>query len=61
MQLPNEVDVDGREVQDGILLIGKATRREDGKWTCLANVHGALCLVEVKVRFNPWGSRERSA
>lgn len=43
-----ELDLDGREVREGILLIGKTTLRE-GKWVSLANVYGALCLVQLRV------------
>lgn len=49
----SEIDVDGRIVDYGdrkIILLGKATRRQNGTWGCLANVGGALCLVEVKIR-----------
>jgi hypothetical protein len=46
-----EVDVDGREVKEGVVLIGNASRQPDGKWVCLANCFGMLCRVEVKVRF----------
>ncbi len=34
-----------------IYLIGKASLIPDGTWRCLANVGGALCLVEVKLTF----------
>ena len=45
-----EVDVDGRVcATSGIEYIGKAHRQPDGTWRCLANVGGALCLVEVKI------------
>lgn len=47
----NEIDVDGYWVKEGISLIGTATKQPDGKWRCLANVCGALCLVEVSITF----------
>ncbi len=53
---PQEVDVDGRLVKGPwgadypIQLMGKASLQPDGTWRCLANVGGALCLVQVKVR-----------
>jgi hypothetical protein len=45
-----EIDVD-RVVDEkhGIMLIGKARMAADGRWRCLANVHGMLCIVEVTV------------
>jgi hypothetical protein len=33
----------------GVRFIGKAMRSGDGTWTCLADVGGALCRVEVRV------------
>lgn len=52
---PTQIDVDKRidEESDGaISYIGNATLQPDGTWRCLANVGGALCLVEVKLRFD---------
>jgi hypothetical protein len=46
---PDEVDVDGRCDARGIVYLGKARRQPDGTWRCLANVGGALCLVEARV------------
>ena len=47
-----EMDLDGQidGFQIGIQYLGKARRTFDGRWRCLANVGGALCLVEVTVR-----------
>lgn len=45
-----EVDVDGYIDDKGIRYIGLATKRPNGQWVCLADVGGALCLVEVKIR-----------
>ena len=45
-----EVDVDGLESK-GVRFIGKAAKQEDGTWRCLAEVGGALCLVEVTITF----------
>lgn len=51
LDLYNEtIDVDGMyDQRNGIQYIGNARRRNDGKWVCLANVGGALCLVEVTI------------
>ena len=47
---PKEIDVDGiKDPNYEITYIGKATQMDDGTWRCLANVEGALCLVEVKI------------
>lgn len=45
------LDVEGREVKPGLVLMGTATKMQDGTWRCLANVGGALCLVEVSINF----------
>ena len=47
------VDLDGREVKEGIVLIGRAALHDDGTYRCLANVFGALCLVEVSLKSCP--------
>ncbi len=52
----SEVDVDGYIDARGIRYLGKATRQEDGTWRCLADVDGALCLVEVTLT-PPFGER----
>jgi hypothetical protein len=46
---PKEVNVDGVMDSKGIVFLGKATQQFDGTWRCLANVAGALCLVEVRI------------
>lgn len=48
---PEEVDVDGFVDAKGIKYIGKALKQPDGKWICIADVYGALCRVEVTIRF----------
>jgi hypothetical protein len=48
-----EVDLDGVVDTRGIRYLGKATRGDDGRWTCLADVGGRLCLVEVKLTPTP--------
>lgn len=48
-QEPFEIDLDDHVDDKGIRYIGKARRQSDGTWRCLANVGGALCLVEVKI------------
>lgn len=49
--LPDEVDVDGRVDAKGVRFVGKAKRQPDGTWCALADVDGALCLVECTVVF----------
>jgi hypothetical protein len=42
--------LDGVEIRPGVTLIGTpGFHKESGKWRCLANVGGSLCLVELKV------------
>lgn len=49
MMLP---DLDGVEISPGIFLIGKPTAIEGTtKLRCLADVGGALCIVELNVAF----------
>lgn len=50
-ELPDEVDVDGRVDSKGVVYVGKAKRQPDGTWRALADVGGALCLVECTVTF----------
>jgi len=45
-----ELNLDGMIDEKGVRYLGSATRRPDGKWVCLAEVNGCLCLVEVKLR-----------
>lgn len=49
IEIPDEIDVDGRVDAKGVRFIGKAKRQPDGTWRALADVGGALCLVEVNV------------
>jgi hypothetical protein len=58
-----EIDLDGRIDEKGIRFFGKATRRADGKWVCLADVGGALCLVEIRIQYagERHGRRNRNA
>lgn len=44
-----EVDVDGMVDAKGVRFVGKARRQPDGTWRALADVGGALCLVECTV------------
>lgn len=47
---PIELDIDGHIDARGIRYIGKASKQfSSGKWKCLANVNGQLCLVEIKI------------
>lgn len=49
MQLPK---MDGVEISPGIFLIGEPIPIEgSSKLRCLANVGGALCLVELAIKF----------
>jgi len=48
---PDELDVDGRLDAKGVMFLGTAKRQDDGTWRCLANVGGALCIVEPKITF----------
>lgn len=48
---PELVDVDGIIDDRGVRYLGKAKRRNNGRWQCLADVHGLLCIVEVKITF----------
>jgi len=47
---PITLDVDGKwDRKNNIRYIGDAYKQLDGTWRCLADVGGALCLVEMKV------------
>jgi endogenous inhibitor of DNA gyrase (YacG/DUF329 family) len=49
-----QVDVDGYvDERYGVQYFGKATQWTDGTWRALANVGGALCLVECTIREMP--------
>lgn len=49
---PAEQDVDNRiDERLGVRFIGKAWLQPDGTWRALADFHGALCLVQVTLRF----------
>ena len=43
------IDVNKFITKEGIELIGKAHRVDGGRYKCLANVYGCLCLVEVTI------------
>ena len=48
---PVKVAVDG--LRDGsVECIGDAFYNGRGRYKCLANVHGALCIIEVTITFN---------
>lgn len=54
---PLEVKVDGMVSEDGLIQYwGIAKRQPNGKYHCLANVCGALCRVEVTLRFDRKGT-----
>jgi hypothetical protein len=44
-----EIDLDGFVDAKGVKYIGKAGRRKDGTWECLADVAGSLCRVQVTI------------
>lgn len=48
---PVELDVDGMEDSRGVRFFGKASLQPNGKWRCLADVWGNLCIVEATVTF----------
>jgi hypothetical protein len=46
----NLEELDGKEIQAGIVLIGAPTWNSTyQEWRCLANVGGALCLVSLNI------------
>lgn len=47
---PYEVNIDGQiDELHGIQYIGSATRQNNGKYKCLANVNCCLCIVEINL------------
>ena len=45
------LDLEGyADERRGVQYMGRATKQENGKYVCLANVNGALCTVEVSVK-----------
>lgn len=46
-----QIDVDNFVDNQGVRFIGKAAAQEDGTWRALADVGGALCLVELSFVF----------
>lgn len=51
---PDRIDIDGRydSRTDAIRYLGFATRQPSGLYRVLANVGGALCVVEVSLHFD---------
>jgi hypothetical protein len=50
METPERIKVDGRRSPDGLIEYwGIATRQPNGRYHCLANVDGYLCIVEVSI------------
>jgi hypothetical protein len=45
----NTLDIDGRVDSKGVRYMGAAYEMTDGTWRCLADVGGALCIVEVTI------------
>jgi hypothetical protein len=49
-----EIDLDGVfDEPRQVTYLGKAVKMDGGLWRCLANVAGALCLVELRISFDP--------
>ena len=58
--MQSQIDLDGHIDSKGIQYIGNATCQDNGKYHCLANVNGCLCIVEVSIQkyhrfYNPLG------
>ena len=47
--MPDEIDLDGKMDGKGVVYWGKAKRQSDDIYRCLAEVGGALCIVEVRL------------
>ena len=53
LQMPK---TDGKEIAPGVFLIGEPTPQPhlgDNRMTCLADIYGALCVVELSIRLMP--------
>lgn len=59
-EFPHQVDVDGLcdARHPSVRYIGKATLQENGKFICLADMLGMLCVVEVNLRSIPGADPE---
>ncbi len=53
--LPDEVDLDGLVDARGVRFLGRALKLPTGLYTCLAEVNGCLCRVEVRITPAPPG------
>lgn len=53
-RLPNPpfISLEGLVDSHGFKYIGNAAQQFDGTWRCMADVCGALCLVEVVIKFD---------
>lgn len=49
-ELPEEIDLTDLIDARGVRYLGKATRQSPGVYCCIADVGGALCVVEVTVK-----------
>jgi len=48
--LPSRLRADGREIGPGMYAVGDVFWHAPSRqWRCLADVRGALCLVEVRI------------
>lgn len=57
--VPKEFDLEGHVDARGIRYFGKATRGANGKWKCLADVGGSLCVVECAITFDATSASSR--
>lgn len=49
-EVAQSVDVDGIwDERRQVLYMGTATKQPSGRWHCLAQVGGALCVIEVTI------------
>jgi hypothetical protein len=46
---PKEIDINGHVDAKGVRYLGKATKMANGMYQCLADVDGALCVVECRI------------
>lgn len=54
MKIDDISKLDGVEIRPGVVLIGTPGYHEESKkWRCLANVDGALCIVELTIDVIP--------
>lgn len=47
--LPETIDMEGMSPSEGVTCMGVATRLSESSYRCMANVGGALCIIEVRL------------